>query len=280
MVQNRLDSRAIEAFEPDVKVGLVATKDPGGRPHLSLITSLSAKDESHLMWGQFTEGRSKEYPRERPEVGFLVMTLDRKVWRGTARWTRAQTEGPDHQAYNRRPMFRYNAYFGIHTVHHLDLVSVEGPRSLPIAGMLAGHGLLSARRLLSGKSDRPALNHWSRKHMAAPLTIKFVSWVDEDGFPRIVPGVPCLPLGSGVLGLVPSVYGRELRSIPKGAQVAVFGLNLQTESVLVRGTLEGFSGLGPLSMGRLAIDFVYNSLPPLPGQIFPPLPLEPVTTFE
>ena len=280
MQTERLDDATIAAFEPDVKVGLVATKDPEGRPHLSLITSLSAKDATHLMWGQFLEGRSKLYPQERPEVGFAVMTMDRKVWRGKALWTRAETEGPDHQAYNQRSMFRYNAYCGIHTVHHLDLVSVQGPRSLPVAGMLAGHGLLTARRLLPGGSRTPALNAWSKNHLTAPLTIKFVSWTDRDGFPRIVPGVPCVPLGTGALGLVPTVYGRELRSIPRGTQVAVFGLNLQTESVLVRGSFEGFSGIGPLSFGRLALDFVYNSLPPVAGQIYPPVPLEPVTEFE
>lgn len=277
--RNQLTERDMAAFAPDLKVGLVATKDPAGRPHISLITSLAARDAGHLMWGQFTEGRSKRYPRQRPEVGFAVMTLDRRVWHGRARWLRAETGGPDHRAYNRRPMFRYNAYFGIHTVHQLELLAVTGPRRLPLAGLLAGQAALAARRLLPNRRQ-PVLNAWSRAHLAAALTIKFAAWVDEAGFPRIVPGVACAPLGGGALGLVPAANGRALRAIPAGSSLAVFGLNLQTESVLVRGTFSGFAGRGPLALGRLAIDFVYNSMPPLPGPIHPPQPLQPVEHFD
>jgi hypothetical protein len=270
-----IDQQTQDAFESDAKVGLLATLDPQGRPHLSLISSLSAKGSQGLVWGQFTEGRSKSYVRENSKVGFLVLTLDRRIWRGKARWTRAEQSGEDYQRFNRRPMFRYNAYFGIHTVHHMDLLEISGPVRAPLLGMTAGSLKTAlARPLLSGR-DRPVFNPWTRRHLAALTTIKFFSWVDADGHPKIVPCVPCRPAGRGGLVFSPSVFRTELRELSAGTQVAVFGLNLQTESVLVRGPFSGWRGLGAARLGLIEVDFVYNTMPPTPGRIYPPVPLEP-----
>jgi len=271
-----LDQKTQDAFESDAKVGLLATRDPRGRPHLSLITSLSAKGSRGLVWGQFTEGRSKRYVRQNPKVGFLVMTLDRKLWRGKARWTRAEQSGEDYQRFNRRPMFRYNAYFGIHTVHHMDLVEISGPAGLPLLGMTAGALKTALAGPLLGGSGRPVLNSWTRRHLAALTTIKFFCWVGADGYPAIVPCVPCRPAGGDRLLFSPSVFPAELHKLPQGTPVAVFGLNLQTESVLVRGPFTGWRGFPGARLGLIEVDWVYNSMPPTPGRIYPPVPLEPV----
>jgi len=48
----------VQAFASDSKVGLLATLDPDGCPHVTLITTLQAKDPTHLTWGQFCEGKA------------------------------------------------------------------------------------------------------------------------------------------------------------------------------------------------------------------------------
>jgi hypothetical protein len=265
----RLSAEAIAAFAPDVKVGLLATLDPAGLPHVSLITSLAARDEGNLMFGQFTQGRSKEHVRRDPRTGFLVLSLDRRLWRGKARWTGAESEGEHHRAYNARPMFRYNAYFGVHTVHHLELVEVGEREAVPLAGMLGG-ALLARLGGLGARSPGAAgpFNAWTRRHLLSPTTLKFFCWVDGDGYPKLVPCVPCAPAGRARLLFAPTVHRRELAAIPRGASVAVLALNLQTESVLLRGRNRGARGLG-----ELEIDWVYNSMPPIPGPIYPREPL-------
>lgn len=280
MQRTSLSPNEIAAFEPDVKVGLLATLDPGGRPHISLITSLNAKDEKHLMFGQFTEGMSKDNLRERPKAGFVVMTMDRKLWRGRARWTHADTHGPDYELYNQKPMFRYNAYFGIHTVHHMDLVAVSEKKGLPLGGLVAGLPATALKNLLF-RDDSPSgvLNSWSLSHLKSPACLKFFAWVGEDGYPVMVPVVPASTAGRDRLVFAPSVYKADFEGLQPGTEVAVFGVNLQTESVLVRGTFKGFTGYGPGRLGTLDLDWVYNSMPPTPGQIHPPVPLSPVTAF-
>ncbi len=275
-----LDEQAVQAFEPDAKVGLLATLDSQGRPHISLITSLMAKSPTRLMWGQFCEGLSKTQVRVNSKVGFLVMTLKRQLWRGKALWTASATEGEDYVLYNNKPMFRYNSYFGIHTVHFMDLVSVSDRQSLPLLGMLAGSLLTNLSRLAPrSKSDHKALNHWSAKHVAKIDSLKFFAYVDEDGFPVIVPCVPCQPAGPGKLAFAPTVLHSELSKIQPGAQIAVYAMNLDTESVLIRGVFKGYLGISALSIGIIDIDWVYNSMPPKQGQIYPPIPLRPVTSF-
>ncbi len=41
-------------------------------------------------------------------------------------------EGQEYDFYNNIPMFRYNAYFGIHTVYYMDLVVHTGKAPLPM----------------------------------------------------------------------------------------------------------------------------------------------------
>ena len=127
-----------KAFEPAEKIGIVASVDPEGRPHVSLITSIMAPRPDQITLGEFCQGLSKQYIQHNPRVAFLIMTMDRRFWRGRARWTHLRREGPEYQRYNDIPMFRYNTYFGINTVHYLDLVEASAPAHLPMAAIVAG----------------------------------------------------------------------------------------------------------------------------------------------
>ena len=268
----------MEAFAPEAKVGLVATVDPQGRPHITLITTLRALAPDKLAFGQFCEGRSKRYLPQRPAAGFLVLTADRRLWHGRARWTRAETSGAAHEAFNRLPMFRYNAYLGIHTVHHLDLVAVDGPLRLPMAG-IAGAALLTRLARMAARPGPEVLSPWARDLFNDLKTLKFLSYVDAEGVGCIVPLIQCQAAGRGALIFSSLACGLRLRPVPAGAAVAVLALSMKMESVLVRGRFSGLRTtiLGPV--GRVDLDWVYNSMPPLQGPIYPPRPLDPVVDF-
>jgi hypothetical protein len=130
--KNTFSRQEMKAFEPAEKIGLVATINPEGLPHISLITSIMAARPDQLTLGQFCKGLSKQYIRQNPRIAFLIMTLDKKIWRGKARWTHLKKEGPEYERYNDIPMFRYNTYFGINTVHYLDLIETTESRQLPM----------------------------------------------------------------------------------------------------------------------------------------------------
>ncbi|MBI5115078.1 pyridoxamine 5'-phosphate oxidase family protein [Candidatus Poribacteria bacterium] len=270
----------IKAFEPAEKIGLVAGVSPQGLPHISLITSIMAASPAQLTLGEFCKGMSKQYIQRNPKVAFLIMTLDRKIWRGKAKWTHTRKDGPEYEKYNEMPLFRYNAYFGINTVHYLDLVETSDGERLPVP--------LITRAALITKFAKGAAATGIKERILKPFaedlfnkldSLKFIAYVGGDGFPIIAPVIQCQAADSRRLVFSPRAYGEELSEIPKGAHVAVFGLTMGMEDVLVRGTFAGFKRYRFFRMGAVDIDWVYNSMPPCHGQIYPEVELKPVEEF-
>ncbi len=270
----------IKAFKPEEKIGIVASVTPEGLPHVSLITSIQAATSTVVTIGEFCKGKSKEYIQKNNQIGFLIMTLDRKVWRGKARWTHLKKEGPEFEAYNNLTMFRYNAYFGIHTVHFFDLVETYGQEGLPLGSIV-----LSSLMTKWAKSGvKTAIQDRILKPFAEGIfnrldALKFIAWISDDGFPLIVPVLQCQAADSRRLAFSSLAYRKELKTIPKGAHVAVFGLTMKMEDVLIRGTFNGFSTSRFTEVGSVDINWVYNSMPPCHGQIYPEIPLMPVVEF-
>jgi hypothetical protein len=95
----------------------------------------------------------------------------------------------------------------------------------------------------------------------------------------ITPLIQCQAADSRRLAFSPTAFENELSQIPQGARVAVFGLTMGMEDVLVRGTFNGYRRTRFLRLGTIDIDWVYNSMPPCHGQIYPEVALKPITDF-
>jgi len=275
---NAFAPQDLKAFEPTEKIGLLATVNPAGLPHVTMITALQAKTPTQLVWGQFTEGLSKHHVKENPRTAFLIMTLDRRLWRGKARYTHARREGEDYVLFNEKPMFRYNSYFGIHTVHYMDLVETTAGEPLPLGRIIPASLLTWLGKHGAGTGERePILTPWGVSLFGRLDTLKFLSYLGADGFPIHIPLVQCQAAHSRRLVFSPLAYESELAAVPPGATVAVFGLSLQMENLLVRGTFAGYRRRPLVKLGTVELDFVYNSMPPNHGQIYPRTELRPVT---
>jgi len=270
----------IEAMAPTMKVGLLATVNPDGLPHLTLLASLQANTPTQMIFGQFTEGLSKRHVLENPRVGFLVMTLDRQMWRGKATFTHTASQGPEFEMYNNTPMFRYNAYFGVHTVYYLDLVEHSGRQPLPMGRvMLAAIQTMAIRRLVQKRDARIVLNPWTRGLLNKLDNLKFLAYVGGDGYPVVIPTIQAQSSDAENIIFATSAFKEDLEMIPGGAEVAVFGLTLDMEDVLMCGEFEGIRRIAGLQYGLVRANWVYSPMPPKPQQIYPPLELGPVTRF-
>ena len=271
---NRFNDEAVGLLAEDAKLALLATVADGGLPHLTLITSIHAKTPTRLMFGQFCEGLSKTHVLANPLVGFLALDRKRRWLRGKARWCAVAKQGEDYEAFNRKPMFRYNAYFGIHTVHYLDLVEVEEERRLATAPLVVG--ALSARLAAlatAGKRGQDALTPWSRRLIGRPASLKFLACVGADGHPAIVPAVAAATRGAGRVVVVPTLGRDAMPPLSAGSHVALFAIDFEMCSVLVRGVFQGWRGPLGLHSAAIDVDWVYNTMPPKHGQIFPSVPL-------
>jgi len=270
----------ILSTQPAMKIGLLATVNPAGSPHVTLISSLLACAPQQLAFGQFTEGLSKLNILNNPKTGFLIMSLDKNIWRGKATFTHSTKEGLEYDYFNNVPMFRYNAYFGIHTVYYLDLLSHTGKAPLPMNRIIfAAIQTMLARTLGHKPGKAEVLNPWTRLFLNKLDNLKFIAWVGVDGYPVIIPTIQAQCLDRQHILFSTSVYADELKAIPTGADVAVFSMALTMEDVLLRGKYLGMRRLAGVKAGVVKVDWVYNPMPPVPGQIYPPVKLQAVEKY-
>jgi len=270
----------IKQFAVPMKVGILATINHEGLPHLTLISTLQASSPTEVIWGQFTEGMSKGFVRDNHKTGFLIMTLDKNLWRGKANWTRVEKSGKEFDMYNNVPMFRYNAYFGVHTVYYMSLVEQCGKEALPMRGVVvAAIRTALARTLSRRRGAAEVLNPWTRQLLDKMSNLKFLAYLAPDGYPEIIPVIQAQTLDGEHVVFAVSAYRDELEAIPEGATVAVFGMTLDMEDVLLRGAFQGIKRVSGIRCGTVRVNWVYNSMPPKPQQIYPKIDIEPVTSF-
>ena len=270
----------MKAFEPAEKIGIVASINPKGRPHVSLITSIMAPKPDQITLGQFCRGLSKQYIQQNNNIAFLIMTMDKKMWRGKAKWTHLKMEGPEYERYNEIPMFRYNTYFGINTVHYLDLIETSECQSLPLPQIIVS-AMLTKLAKSGAKTDTAEmiLTPFAEQLFNQLDSLKFLAYMGPDGYPAIIPVIQCQAVDSRTLAFSPLAFTEELNRISPGTDVAIFGLTMGMEDVLVRGTFHGFKRYRFMKLGTVGIEWVYNSMPPGHGQIYPQVALETIVDF-
>ena len=279
-MRNTFTQNEIKSFAPAEKIGLVACASPEGDVHVTLITSIMAAGPKQLTLGQFSTGLSKFYMQLNPNVGFLVMSMDKRLWRGKACWTHKRSDGPEYEIYNNQPMFRYNAYFGINTVHYLDLVEIRSEGKLPMGKIIPAAVITRfAKGSAATGNHEPILKPFAENLFNQLDALKFLACIGKNGFPRIIPVIQCQASDSRRLVFSSLAFHDELQTIPANTAVGIFGLNLKMQSVFVRGAFRGFKRYRGINLGVLDIDWVYNSMPPSHGQIYPASKLEPVRDF-
>jgi hypothetical protein len=251
----------------DSKIGLLATIDDEGLPHLTFISSLQPLGSDKLTAGQFCVGLSKRFFRERPKVGFLIFSPQMDLWRGRVRYDKTLSSGPEYEAYNNKPIFRYNSYFGFGAIHYFDLVDITEHEKLTMGQIIGGAIRTRILKPFQAASSRGALNEISRALFSEIDSLKFISYIDGEGFPIIIPVIQAANTGRDRIFFFRNPYGRELAAIPDRSDVAILCVNLKMESVLVKGSYTKGKGLVPY--GLVEINRVYNSMPPQPGYIYP-----------
>jgi hypothetical protein len=270
----------IKSFEPEMKVGLLATINEEGLPHITLLSSLRASSPTEMVFGQFSEGLSKVNVKRNPKVGFLILTLDKNTWRGKATFTHIEKDGREFDVFNNMPMFRYNAYFGIHTVYYFDLVEQYGKTPLPMGSIVqAALKTMVAKMFCRKERTTEILNSWTRQLINKISNLKFLAYVGGDGYPVIIPVIQSQTSGAENVIFAASAFKEEIEAIPADKTVAFFCMSFDMEDVLLRGSYKGIQRIGGVRCGNLIVNWVYSPMPPKPQQIYPEIKLEAITTF-
>ncbi len=252
-------------MDNDSKIGLLVTRDGEGYPHITFISSLQALGETELTFGAFCAGLSKTFIEERPRAGFLALNAGMQFVRGTAAYTHKANTGAEYDLYNNKPLFRYNSYFGYHTVYYLALESIAPLETLNRNKIVCGALLTRLCAPFHARRKKKILRPVGRRLFNQLDGLKFLAWFDESGAPHTVPVIQAGCAGSDRVAISRVPFGHELRAVPDGVRAAVLALNLNMESVLVKGHFSAGKGL----VSMLDIERVYNSMPPKMEYIYP-----------
>ncbi len=266
--------------EPAEKVGIAATINEQGLPHLTLLTSIQALGTNELTVGEFCWGTSKHNMEKNRRIGFLIMTLDKRILTGKASWKEKRTHGEEFEKYNSLPMFRYNSYFGINTVHYFDLKEVSRFTPLPMGKIIAS---TLKTRIAANQFKKPGeeevLNYFSHNLINKIDSLNFISYISDDGYPVIIPVIQSLAPNRSSIIFNTSVFRKELDLLTVNSDIALLSMNLDMESVLLRGKFRKSKKTISGRTGIIDLNWVYNSMPPQHRQIYPEQDLKPIENF-
>ncbi|MHA1112181.1 MAG: pyridoxamine 5'-phosphate oxidase family protein [Promethearchaeota archaeon] len=281
MWNKEFDEEAYKLSRIEFAAKFVSTIDPRGWPHITFIAFNRAIAKDKLVWGQFTEGLSKKNVKENPKQGIAMMTAEMpfKFIQIKAEYTHLSKEGEDLDYFSRMDLLRYNTYMNAHTAYYSDVIAASPVRALGLGGIVKG--------ILANMVGIGALKDKNAEHKLpvlpfglfnGPINPKFISWIDTDGFPVILPCFQLRAPDRGKLSFTLSQFSDELKKIPVGAHVSAFAMNMEMESIMVNGKLVEWR---KDKIGIIEIDEIYNSMPPLAGLIYPKIDSRPkVTSFK
>jgi hypothetical protein len=182
-----IDDASIQMMDCDSKVGVLATEDESDYPHLSFISSIQALGEHALTFGQFSAGLSKRFILDRPRVGFLVLSADKRYLSGNAVYTHSANTGKEFDLYNNKPLFRYNSYMGFYRMFYLNLERISALKPLPMGAIVLGAILSRAKALFVRKSEKKALPLVGQQLFSQLDSLKFLCYYDETARRRSAP---------------------------------------------------------------------------------------------
>ena len=275
-----LSEEAMSFTQPDIMLKLISTLDDRGWPHLTLITVNRAISRNQIVWGQFFVGTSKQNVQKNPKQGIFYMNTEApfRFVQVKADFTHTKTEGEDLEYFNKTDFFRYFTYINVNKVFYNDVVAATPIRDLPYKS-LSRKILKELRKEASSGLDEKRLNVIGYKLFTNAIGIRAIAYVDpSDGYPIIIPSLLLMAVDHNRLFIPLTALKEDLKKIPNDIKVAVFGANFDMASQVVKGTISGVQTVGDFDFKIVEIEEIYNSSPPLTGQIYPEIKTRPKVT--
>jgi hypothetical protein len=249
----------LDALRGEMTPKFLATRSASGVPNVVPVVSILPADDQPdtVFFGNFLLRKSIKNLNEDTRVGLLVITPELRGWMLKGDFVEFQRTGPYVDRQMSGSLLRYNAYTGIRNAGIIRVKSVEG--SFAISKMQAAKDYFLARLAAMGKRADGGVKMplQVRREFAKMVAVKVLAWVQDDGYPIVVPALSLQPAGAETLVCVKSA---RLPEPPPGAQVATNILTFEAISYQAKGQ---WSARG--NTGAIRVQEVYAGGPPLPG---------------
>ena len=266
MGEATLSPAIVEALAGERTPKFLATLNSEGVPNVVPIISLQAADESTVIFGEFMVWKTRRNLEVNPRVSVAVMT-DSQGWVIKGDFLEFQRSGPHFDQIMANDTFRYNAYAGIRNAGVIRVVSVARAFALSRLPILLDMARAKwfARRARRRSVDGVTVPLQVRQKFARLQAAKFLAYLDEDGYPDMVPVLSLIPADEQTF-VFSGPAEPPLAALSPGAKVAASVLTFEPLAYQIKGEFLG----AERSLGRLAgvvgVQEVYSASPPLPGQ--------------
>jgi hypothetical protein len=251
----------LEALKGEMTPKFLATRNTEGVPNVVPVISIFPEDEQSdtLFFGNFLLRKSIKNLEEDHRVGILVITQELQGWILKGDFLEFQRTGPYVDRQMSSSLLRYNAYTGIRTAGIIRARSVEGSfriSKLQVAKdyLLARLASLSGAAIGDGGVTMPLPVRHEFKKMAA---VKVLAWIEEDGYPVVVPALSLQPARAE------SLICWKTRQFPEPKQGALVASNILTLEAISYQVKGRWVRAG--KTGGVQVQEVYAGGPPLPG---------------
>ena len=263
-----LTGKLHEALQGPMVPKFLATANKDGVPNVVPLVSFTDIDEKTLAFAELMTWKTRKNLEENPRICVGVFTEDLHIWIIKARLREYVETGPILEQLNQGELYRYNAYMGASRGGVCDALEITGVHRLKKLGVL--------REFLAAKLTHPlsALTAGRRGKMPVQVmekfnrleAVKFLAFVEEDGYPTMVPALSMQPSSPEKLVFNFGPFGRELSRLAPGSQVAATVLTTDPISYQIKGSFEGARGVLFGKIGRISVREVYSACPPVPGR--------------
>jgi hypothetical protein len=282
---SELTQEQYDFMQTPVMVKMLGTIDDKGWPHITFIANNRACSKSQVVFGEFMYGKSKQYIQDRPKHAYMFMglSLPFTLLQIKANFSHIANKGKDIDQFNVSNDMRYSTTMNVFRVFYSDIKEVSPMKKISLLKVL-GAGISNGitKKVLKTGSKEDKFNRFGKLIFNSVMNPKFLAYIDpEDSYPVILPCFQAFPPDNTQLAFRMNQFEDQLNQIPVGSKIAIYGLTMEFIAQEARGTYLGAEKYRGYMMGRMDIEEIYNSGPPMPGRIYPELDILPeVTTFD
>jgi hypothetical protein len=270
---DRLPQPAQKALRGDGFPKFAATKSNEGIPNVVPLLSTSLADENTLIFVRMMIWKTARNLLANGRITINVIGPGLYSWIVVGEFAEFVRQGPFLDYFNRKAMFRYNAYTGAGEVGVIRVREARGPVPLGLAAAMF-YNLLREPVRADGHGGHgpavmpgPVLEKFNRR-----LALKHLGFVEEDGTPV---AVPCLDLharsANDLAFVLPRNDDHPLSQLRPGMKIAASVFTLAPVAYQVKGVFTGEEDQSGRRQGVIHLQESYTAAPPVPGRrIFPP----------
>ena len=269
----QLPKPALKALTNDAFPKFAATVSSEGVPNVVPLLTTNAADETTLIFARFMIWKTARNLEANGKITVNVIGPGLCSWIIRGAFQEFVRQGPYLDHYNRKALFRYNAYAGAGEVGVIKVREARGPLPLGLLRSLF-YSLLRepSRNGHLCSHDQVVMPLPVQEKFEARLALKYLGFVEDDGFPIAVPCFDLHAPTTNTLALtMPRSNDHPLSQLRPGMKVAASVLTLTPVAYQVKGVFAGEENAAGSRQGLIQLQECYTAAPPVPGRrIFPP----------